>query len=252
MIIAQISDTHITLDAPDADQRIRDFEAVIADINALDPAPDIIIHSGDIVHNGLREEYSKALEILSKAHAPVYGMVGNKDDRAMMRSVFSDADYMTTNSDFIEYVIDDFPIKLIILDTKHANNNLGDFCSVRMRNLGDMINTEATKPIAVFTHHPPCEVTVGPHPMHFESMQTMNNLRQVLKDCGRVIGVFCGHVHRATVGYIEDIPVTVMSAVATPLRRDDYPNHMKNCPIYNIHRLDENGDLITEKRVVSG
>ena len=52
MIIAQISDTHLTLDAPDADRRLRDFAHTIADINALDPAPDVIVHTGDIVHNG--------------------------------------------------------------------------------------------------------------------------------------------------------------------------------------------------------
>ena len=33
MIIAQISDTHIALDTPDAQQRIQDFELTIADIN---------------------------------------------------------------------------------------------------------------------------------------------------------------------------------------------------------------------------
>ena len=38
MIIAQISDTHIALDTPDADQRIRDFALTVADINRLDPA----------------------------------------------------------------------------------------------------------------------------------------------------------------------------------------------------------------------
>src|SRR5215831_20022727 len=39
MIIAQISDTHIALDTPDADRRIRDFALTIADINGLDPPP---------------------------------------------------------------------------------------------------------------------------------------------------------------------------------------------------------------------
>jgi 3',5'-cyclic AMP phosphodiesterase CpdA len=47
MIIAQISDTHIALDTPDADRRIRDFALTVADINALDPAPDVIVHTGD-------------------------------------------------------------------------------------------------------------------------------------------------------------------------------------------------------------
>ncbi len=82
MIIAQISDTHIALDSPDADQRIRDFELTIADINALDPAPDVIVHTGDIVHNGRRDEYIQAMATLAKARAPVYVLAGNKDQRA--------------------------------------------------------------------------------------------------------------------------------------------------------------------------
>ncbi|MGC1316465.1 MAG: hypothetical protein WA866_07475 [Pseudolabrys sp.] len=44
MIIAQISDTHIALDTPDADERIEDFERTIAALNVLDPTPDVIVH----------------------------------------------------------------------------------------------------------------------------------------------------------------------------------------------------------------
>ena len=91
MIIAQISDTHIALDTPDADQRMRDFERTIADINALDPAPDVIFHTGDIVHNGRPDEYAEAVRILAKARAPVYVIPGNKDDRANLRAAFSAA-----------------------------------------------------------------------------------------------------------------------------------------------------------------
>ena len=82
MIIAQISDTHIALDSPNADHRIRDFERAIADINALDPGPDVIVHTGDIVHNGRSDEYAEAVRILAEARAPVYVIPGNKDDRA--------------------------------------------------------------------------------------------------------------------------------------------------------------------------
>jgi Icc protein len=78
MIIAQISDTHIALDTPDSDQRIRDFVLTIADINALDPAPDVIVHTGDIVHNGRQDEYAQAVATLAKARAPVYVLAGNR------------------------------------------------------------------------------------------------------------------------------------------------------------------------------
>ena len=94
MIIAQISDTHIALDTPDADQRIRDFERTIADINALDPAPDVIFHTGDIVHNGRPDEYAEAVRILNQAKAPVYVIPGNKDERANLRTAFSPRGYL--------------------------------------------------------------------------------------------------------------------------------------------------------------
>src|SRR3546814_2805240 len=40
-----------------------------------------------------------------------------------------------------------------------------------------MIDRETTKPIAVFTHHPPFEVTVGPDLLHFEAADVMSELR---------------------------------------------------------------------------
>ena len=78
MIIAQISDTHLTLDTPDANQRMRDFALTIADINALDPPPQAIVHTGDIVHNGRREEYAEAASILAAARAPVISSPATK------------------------------------------------------------------------------------------------------------------------------------------------------------------------------
>src|SRR4029077_20945437 len=88
MIIAQISDTHIALDSPAAHQKIRDFELTIADINVLDPAPDVIVHTGDIVHNGRQDEYRQAVATLAKARAPVYVLAGNKDSRVHLREAF--------------------------------------------------------------------------------------------------------------------------------------------------------------------
>ena len=106
MIIAQISDTHIALDAPDSDRRLRDFALTVADINTLDPAPDVIVHTGDIVHNGRQDEYAEAAAILAAARAPVYVLAGNKDDRANLRAAFSASGYLAPNSAFIDYAVD--------------------------------------------------------------------------------------------------------------------------------------------------
>jgi 3',5'-cyclic-AMP phosphodiesterase len=250
MIIAQISDTHLALDTPDAEQRIRDFALTIADINALDPAPDVIVHTGDIAHNGRRDEYAQAVATLAKARAPVYVLAGNKDNRANLRAAFSACGYLAPESGFVAYAIDDYPVRLIALDTLSAGSNKGDFCPERIRHLIDLIDAETAKPIAAFTHHPPFEVTVGPDPLHFETRDVMSGLRRALQHSGRVVAVFSGHVHRAAAGHVGGIRATVMPCIATTLRKGDYPADLRRSPVYHVHRFDPVWGFATETRIV--
>jgi 3',5'-cyclic-AMP phosphodiesterase len=250
MIIAQISDTHLALDTPDAERRMRDFASTIADINTLDPAADVIVHTGDIVHNGRRDEYAQARAILAKASAPVYVLPGNKDDRANLRAAFSARGYLAPASQFIDYAVEDFPVRLIALDTLKPGGNRGEFRPEQLRRLLELIDAEPGKPIAVFTHHPPFEVTVGPDRFHFERPESMARLREALLHCGRIIAVFSGHVHRAAAGQVGQIPASVVPCIATTLRKGEYPLPMKSRPIYHLHRFDPAWGFITESRIV--
>ena len=238
------------LDTPDADQRIEDFENTISDINTLEPQPDLIIHSGDVVQNGRLDEYAIASSVLAKARAPTYVMVGNKDDRQNLRTEFSSAEYLVLDSEFITYSIEGFPIKLIVLDTLNPGSNKGDFCKNRIASLNRMIEAETTRPVAVFAHHPPFLVPEGPEPLHFETSDIMNQFCQTLCQIDRICGIFCGHVHRSVPGLVRDIPVSVVSCIATTLRRGDYPPHMKTRPVYHIHRFDDVNGFTTESRIV--
>jgi 3',5'-cyclic AMP phosphodiesterase CpdA len=250
MIIAQISDTLIALDTPDAEQRLQDLERTVADINALDPAPDVIVHTGDVVHNGRRDEYAKAAAILAKARAPVYVLAGNKDHRANLRAAFSAGGYLTPDSHFIDYAIDDYPVRLIALDTLGSSGGKGGFCRERARRLKSLINADTTRPIAVFAHHPPFEVPVGPDALNFETPEMMSRLRQALQHSERVVAVMSGHVHRGTSGRVGKIPATVMPSVATTLRKGEYPDHMTARPVYHIHRFDPLRGFTAESRIV--
>ena len=250
MIIAQISDTHIALDTPDSDRRIRDFERTIADLNALDPAPDVIVHTGDIVHNGRPDEYAVAATILAKARAPVYVLAGNKDDRTNLRAAFVPRGYLSADSPFIDYAVEDYPVRLIAVDTLSVRSNKGDFCAERVERLIEMIDAETTKSIAVFAHHPPFVVPVGPDPVNFEPAEAMTGLAEALQYSGRVVAVFSGHVHRPAEGHVGKIPAIVVPCIATTLRRGDYPALMKTRPVYYLHRFDPPWGFVTEARVV--
>jgi 3',5'-cyclic AMP phosphodiesterase CpdA len=250
MIIAQISDTHIAFDLPDTEQRIRDFALTIADINALDPLPDVIVHTGDVVHNGRPDEYAQALAILAKARPPVYVLAGNRDDRTNLRVAFSGGGYIAPHSEFIDYAVEDYPVRLIALDTLNLDSNKGDFDSERVKRLINLVDAEPNKPIAVFTHHPPFEIMEGPERIHFETPEMMSRLSRALQHSGRVIAVFSGHVHRAAVGHVGNIPASVVQCVATTRRYGNYPAQMKGKPVYQIHRYNPVWGFSTETRIV--
>lgn len=250
MIIAQISDTHISLDAPDAEQRRCDLARTIADINALDPAPDAIVHTGDIVHGGRPGEYAVAAALLAAARAPLYVAAGNKDNREHLHATFAAGGYLRPDAEFVDYAIEAHPARLIVLDTVDPAGNKGEFCAARVRRLIDLIDADAEKPIAVFTHHPPFEVMVGPERWHFATPQAMARLRRALQHAGRVVGVFSGHVHRAASGRVGVIPATVVPCTATTRRYGDYPPEMRLCPVYQLHRFDPACGFVSETRLV--
>jgi 3',5'-cyclic-AMP phosphodiesterase len=250
MIIAQISDTHIALGATDADRRASDLERTLADINTLDPAPDVIIHTGDVVHGGRREDYAAAASLLATARAPVYVAPGNRDDRENLRHSLSRW-VPTSGFGFLDYAVEDFPVRLVAFDTTTSASNKGDFSPERARGLTALIEAESQRPTAVFMHHPPFTVTVGPDPLNFVTAEAMASLQATLERSRRVVAVFCGHVHRSTWGRIGNIPVMVAPCTATTLRKGDFPSQMQGRPIYHLHRLTSAGELVTELRIVA-
>jgi 3',5'-cyclic AMP phosphodiesterase CpdA len=249
MIIAQISDTHISLGADDADCRAADLERTLADINALDPAPDVIIHTGDVVHGGRREDYAAAASLLEKAHAPLYIAPGNRDDRDNLRQSLSRW-VPAADPPLLDYAVEDFPVRLVAVDSLSGTSNKGDFSPERARRLMALIEAQPRKPTAVFMHHPPFTVQVGPDPLNFVTAEAMAILQGALERSARVVAVFCGHVHRSTWGRIGSIPVMVAPCTATTLRKGDFPQQMRTRPIYHLHRLNSACELVTEVRIV--
>ncbi len=111
-----------------------------------------------------------------------------------------------------------------------------------------MINSESLKPIAVFMHHPPCEVSLGPNIFHFENLKAMSDLFYPSQRSDWVTSIFCGHVNRSATDEVANIPATFNTAVTTQIRSGHYPKHFTRVPIYNIHRYYEEQGFITETR----
>jgi Icc protein len=97
LLIAHLSDPHI---CPPGElyQGLVDsnamFVAAIRHLNRLDPAPDLVILTGDIVDHGKPAEYRQARTALAAIRQPVLLLPGNHDEREAFRSAFSDHAYL--------------------------------------------------------------------------------------------------------------------------------------------------------------
>ena len=93
MLIAQITDTHIKPEGSLADSHV-DTSAFLAravdHILHLDPRPDVVLGTGDLVDGGTSAEYARLRHLLSPLPMPVYLIPGNHDDREALRQVFAD------------------------------------------------------------------------------------------------------------------------------------------------------------------
>ena len=120
MILCQISDLHIKPErklAYGVVDTATMLERCIAQIGRLPQRPDAVIATGDLVDGGTPAEYSLLRDLLSPLTMPLYLMPGNHDERRAMRQVFDDHLYLQSTSAFIQYVINDFPLRVIALDT---------------------------------------------------------------------------------------------------------------------------------------
>ena len=72
------------------------MENCVSNILGLRPKPDAIIHTGDISHNGLIEEYRLAYKILNRLNSPIFFTPGNRDNRNNLKSIFAHS-YLTNS-----------------------------------------------------------------------------------------------------------------------------------------------------------
>ena len=89
--------------------------------------------TGDLTDCGLPEEYEILRGLLSRLPMPVFAMPGNHDRREGMRKALAERMPHLIDSDFIQYVVDEFPVRLIGLDTIVPGKSAGALCASGLR-----------------------------------------------------------------------------------------------------------------------
>ncbi|MEM9121211.1 MAG: phosphodiesterase, partial [Cyanobacteria bacterium P01_F01_bin.56] len=197
MLIAQISDLHVqpageqAYGIVDTNQYLK---AAVQQLNRLDPQPDIVVATGDLVDDRTETEYRMLKELLAPLRAPLYFVMGNHDNRTAFRQVFPELSYLPT-SGFVHYVLDEFPLRVIVLDTLVDGEGYGNLDAERLAWLEARLAEAPTKPTIVFMHHPPFKT--GLYGMDQLRCRGNESLGKLLVQYSNIQRIACGHLHRS-------------------------------------------------------
>lgn len=245
MLICQISDLHVGADGDDADERnsVR-LRAVIDHVRALDPAPDLIIISGDLTERGDRRSYERLRDMLTSLGTAPLLMVGNHDRRTALLEVFPDT---PVADGFVQYVRDWPALRLIVLDTLEEGRAGGSFCATRAAWLTAQLAERSATPTLIALHHPPFPVGIDWMDPPADAAW-IERLREHVVANPQIVGMIAGHIHRPVVGAWAGTSCVVASSVAPQLALELRPTPAEEPdgralviltpPSFSLHRCD--------------
>ena len=199
-VIAQISDCHVGERGSDIDRRFRSghhLAAAARHIMATEPRPDVVLATGDLVHDGRCEEYEHFASALSSLSMPVYLIPGNHDDRDNMRAVFADHRHLPEGP-FVHYTIERHPVRLVLLDTVIPGETGGELCARRLAWLDERLDEEPDRPTLVAMHHPPFLTGMAPFDRNRggQGLIGADPFGETIARHPQVERIVCGHIHR--------------------------------------------------------
>lgn len=210
MLVAQVSDTHITTGVLASEPAYRAFQALDR-LKAMVPLPDCVVITGDLADRGLVSEYEAARDVLDLLEIPVHVMPGNHDDARIMLRVLADTGYVQASveePDRCYYRVDYPTLRLLCCDSSVPGRHEGKLGSRQLHWLAAEL-AEADRddtPVVVAMHHPP--VRSGIVTMDEIMLSDTADLAEVLQRHGPVQRVIVGHLHRSMTAMFAGTLVT--------------------------------------------
>ena len=249
MIIAQISDLHVQPAGHQAYGIVdtnRLLAAAIAQLNRLQPQPDLVVASGDLVDERTEAEYEMLKALLAPLRAPLYLAMGNHDNRTAFRHVFPQLSYVPPTG-FVHYVLDDYPVRIIVLDTLVDGAGYGDMDAEQLVWLQAQLAAQSNKPTLIFMHHPP--FATGLLGMDQSRCRGNAALADLIAQYPNVQRVACGHLHRSIqtmwAGTVGSVAPSVAHQVALKLTAAQSPAFVMEPPAFHLHLWDDATGLVT-------
>ena len=249
-LLAQVTDMHIKAGGK-LSYRVVDTEGslgrCVAHILAMPQRPDAVLFTGDLVDFGRADEYDNLARLLEPLPMPYYLMPGNHDDPEMMRARFPTHAYMRQRSGKLDYVIDDFALRIVALDSTVYTKSHGGLTGEQLQWLDGTLATAPDKPTVVALHHPPFWTGIG-H-MDAQLLEDPAPFESVISRHPQVERVLSGHLHRNIVkrfaGTVASTCPSPSHQVALDLADDAASQFVMEPPGFQLHLWREGGGVVT-------
>ncbi|WP_398483979.1 phosphodiesterase [Tardiphaga sp.] len=253
-IIAQITDLHIKAPGELAYNKVdtaKALERCVAELNALEPRPDLVVISGDLVDTPTPGEYEHLWRLLAPLKIPFIGVPGNHDGRDMMRAAFPDWAYAHVAGP-LDQARTIGPLDVILLDSHVPGKPYGTLEQETLAWLDATLGSSNDRPALLFLHHPPFRT--GIEHMDVQDLHNAGELGVIVRKHPRIRIVAAGHVHRATLttfaGTVATICPAPNHAVDLDLAEVRPPSFRVEPPAFHLHVWfpdGEGGHLVTHQ-----
>lgn len=238
-LIAQISDLHIKAPGSLAYGRVDTATALarcVSALNALSPAPDLVVISGDLVDTPREEEYDHLRRLLQPLKLPFAAIPGNHDNRELFRAAFPQADYVSSSGP-LDQRLTLGGLDLLLADTSVPQKPHGELGERTLEWLDATLQSSTDRAALMFMHHPPFRTGIS-H-MDDQSLANADELAAIVRRHPRLRLIACGHVHRATLSTFAGRPCTICPApnhaVALDLAHLGPPAFRIEPPAFHLH-----------------
>jgi len=215
MIVAQITDLHLGFDGEgNRCENTKRLRHVIHELNDMKRQPDILLVTGDLVESGADWAYKKLKTELAALELPYFLALGNHDKRSAFSEVFPE---FPLSGEFLHYTIEDWPLRIIILDSLKEGRHGGDFCKTRAAWLKETLAQDKTRPTLIAMHHPPIETGIGWMTASTED-EWVKRLAAIVSGHDNIVQIISGHIHRIIFKAFAGTHVSVSQAVAPQVK----------------------------------
>jgi 3',5'-cyclic AMP phosphodiesterase CpdA len=223
MLLCQISDPHVVEEGTLAYGKVdtpRMLERCVRRILDLPRRPDAVVATGDLTDDATTAQYGLLAEILSPLPMPLYLAVGNHDDRQALRAAFPAHAHLAGEDGFVQYAVEDFEVRLLVLDTLVPGKPGGELCGKRLSWL-DRALSATDKPTVVAQHHPP--FPTGLTVMDRMSLADPAAEAAVIARHPQVERIIAGHHHRNAQARFAGTIASICPSTAHQLTLDLVP-----------------------------